>query len=498
MDVAFFRHLGPELIRVLGGVRFDTVFSPAPGFWTLAFTPPVGLTDDSPLECKFLLARVDPRDGILFLSPEKPANPLQPPAKAMWLRKRLRNRKVVGGRLDWPRKRLALELSSGEGRWLLMTMEDDPVVLDHLPDGFGLEPGWATPRGAVEDASCPRSLRRALEREDPEDRQAFLDAFLQGRAAGFYLGEEKDAARLGEGPLPWLPGREAVRFRGALEAALAYGRTAFFAALAPPDEEPKKAAARKKKRLSALDQDQRRLEGLAAQQLYGEAVAANLSALDLKAKHGPMELSHPEQGLMAVPLDPALTILENMERFFRKAAKGRRGQQHVERLRREAEEGLLAPARPKQAQREGGGQAKAAKPGQSGRGSSIPLHRFRSDDGFTILRGKNSAANHKLLSELASPFDFWLHAEGGPGSHVIVKRDHPGQEIPESTLVQAAVLAGLSSWRAGDSKANVLYAQAREVRKMKGAALGQVRLDSAKTLLVDLDPSLEDRLRVEP
>jgi predicted ribosome quality control (RQC) complex YloA/Tae2 family protein len=291
-----------------------------------------------------------------------------------------------------------------------------------------------------------------------------------------------------------------VRFRSALEAALAYGRTAFFAALVPPDEEPKKAAIRKKKRLSALDQDQRRLEGLAAQQLYGEAVAANLSALDPKVKHGPMELSHPEQGLIAVPMDPALTILENMERFFRKAAKGRRGQQHVERLRREAEEGLPAPVRQKQTPREAQGQAKAARPGQSGqsgRGSSIPLHRFRSDDGFTILRGKNSAANHKLLSELASPFDYWLHAEGGPGAHVIVKRDHPGQEIPESTLVQAAVLAGLSSWRAGDSKANVLYAQAREVRKMKGAALGQVRLDSAKTLLVDLDPSLEDRLRIE-
>lgn len=485
MDAAFFRFLGPELASVLKGVRIDTVFSPAPGFWTIAFSPPVPLSAGREPCCRFLLVRVHTRDGILFLSEAKPVNPMSPPAKAMWLRKRLRNRKVAGGVADWPGKRLALELSPGEGRWLLLSMEDDPAVLERLPDGFGNAPGWASSGEAHADPACPRSLRRAIEREDPEDRDAFLADFLAGRARGFFLDED---ARQPGGPLPWPAGRQSVRYGSALEVAAVYARETFFIALAPPGDEPKKVEARKKKRLAHLEKDKQRLQELEKQHLFGEAVAANLSSLDPKAKSGPMELPHPELGPMPVPLDPSMTILQNMERFFRKAAKGRRGQVHVERLKAEAEEGRL-PARKAPAQdgvREKKPRAKAP---------AMPLHRFRSSDGFVILRGRNSAANHRLLSEVASPFDYWFHAEGGPGAHVILKRDSPGREVPARSLEQAAAIAALASWRAGDAKADVLMALASEVRKVKGASLGQVRLDNASTIRVSLDPAIEDALR---
>jgi len=484
MDAAFFRFLGPELINVLGGVRFDTVFSPAPGFWTFVFSPPVSLIPDSLPDCRFLLLRVHSRAGALLLSPAKPANPQKPPAKAMWLRKRLRGRKITGGAFDWPAKRLALELTAGEGRYLFLTMDDDPTVLERLPEAFAAGGRWGSAHDAAADGACPRSIRRALEREDPEDRDGFLHAFQNGRSTGFFLGNSPQE----EGPLPWPAGRESVRYPTALAAANAYGQTSYFSALLPVDQEPKRAETRRKKRLALLEQDERRLTDLEGQQLYGEAVAANLSALDPREKRSPMALEHPEHGSILVPFDPSRTVLENMERFFKKAAKGRRGQVHVERLRLEAEQGVPPQAKIRSQQASSRGAA-------PGKGSKFPLHRFTSSDGFTILRGKNSAANHKLLSELASPFDYWLHAEGGPGAHVIIKRDHPGQDVPETTLREAAMLAGLSSWRAADSKANVLYALASEVRKIKGAALGQVRLENARTVLVELDPSIEQRLR---
>lgn len=408
---------------------------------------------------------------------------------AMWLRKRLRGRRVAGGLSDWRRKRLALELTSGEGRFLLLGMDESPLIVDSLPDDFGSAPGWRCASDALEDPACPRSLRKAIEREELHDRDAFLVAFLAGRSSGFFLSESESSQ---DGPLPWPVGRESQRFPTALHAAHAYAQTAFFAALVPPEEPPQRARARVKKRLALLDQDQRRLKDLEGQHLYGETLAANLSRLDKRAKLGPMVMEHPVNGPVNVPLDPSLTVLENMERFFRKAAKGRRGQVHVERLRREAEEGGVPPRKvlPQAVEPEKAASRKRAK------AQSVALHRFRSSDGFVILRGKNSAANHKLLSEMASPFDYWLHAEGGPGAHVILKRDNPGQDVPERSLREAAILAGLSSWRANDAKANVLVATASEVRKMKGAALGRVRLDSARTLLVDLDPELEDRLRL--
>jgi len=486
MDVSFFRFIGPLVANALQGVRFDTVFSPAPGFWTLAFTPPASL-------CRFLLIRAHPRTGILFLSPIKPANPLSPPARAMWLRKRLRGRKVAGAVTDWPQRRLALELSSGEGRFLLIAMEDDPVVLERLPDDFGHAPDWKSPDEALTDKACPRSLRAALMRAQANDRATLLEAFLAGRPSGFFLpsavtGGDSEAS----GPLPWpLPG-VSERFESALAAASAYSQSVFFGALAPSAENPGRVQAKKDRLLAHLDADQKRLESLTRQRFFGEAIAANLSILGSRSKTGPRVLVHPEQGALIVPFDPSLTVLENMERFFRKAAKGRRGLGHVERLRHGAQAGEL-PFSGREGQNYGKIRQES---GISGRKWNLPLHRFRSSDGFLILRGKDSAANHKLLSEAASPFDYWFHAAGGPGAHVILKRDHPGQDVPERSLREAAILAGLASWRAKDAKAEVIWTLCSQVRKTKGAPLGQVKLDEAETLLVELDPALEERLRL--
>jgi len=473
MDASFFRFIGPELAHALQGVRFDTVFSPAAGFWTLAFTPPVDL-------CRFLLVRAHSRMGILFLSPVKPANPLEPPARAMWLRKRLRGRKVMGAATDWPKRRLALELSAGEGRFLLVSMEDDPVILERLPDDFGHVPAWTGPGEALADPACPRSLRAVLTRAEVTDQAMLLESFLAGRSAGFFLASAS-------GPSPWPSPGASERFPSALEVASAYGQSVFFGALAPAVENPRRVQAKKDRLLAHLVLDQKRLESLTRQRFFGEAIAANLSTLDPRSKTGPRMLAHPEQGPLDVPFDPSLTALENMERFFRKAAKGGRGLRHVERLRRDVEAGELPVA---------GRKSGIEKDSPARKGRNIPLHRFRSSDGFLILRGKDSAANHKLLSELASPFDYWFHAAGGPGAHVILKRDHPGQDVPERALREAAVLAGLASWRAKDAKAEVVWTLCSQVRKIKGAPLGQVKLDEARTLLVDLDPALEEHLRL--
>src|SRR5690606_32499038 len=79
---------------------------------------------------------------FLFLSPHKPENPPSPSGRAMWLRKRLRDRRVHGLVSDWPRRRLALELSAGEGRWLILDLAAAPALVDSLPPEFGAAPVW--------------------------------------------------------------------------------------------------------------------------------------------------------------------------------------------------------------------------------------------------------------------------------------------------------------------------------------------------------------------
>jgi predicted ribosome quality control (RQC) complex YloA/Tae2 family protein len=121
---------------------------------------------------------------------------------------------------------------------------------------------------------------------------------------------------------------------------------------------------------------------------------------------------------------------------------------------------------------------------------------YATSDGFTVLRGKNARANEELLRKAASPFDYWFHVADGPGSHVILRRDHPGREVPRQSLIEAATLAALASWRARDAKAEVLMALVKDVRRGKGFAPGQVRVDDiVETLAVALDATLENRLR---
>jgi hypothetical protein len=186
-----------------------------------------------------------------------------------------------------------------------------------------------------------------------------------------------------------------------------------------------------------------------------------------------------------------------MALLFRQAAKGRRGLEHVARRRA----GLPAGETPASGGASGGSipLPKPATPVLPKRYQGLAVTCFRTSDGFLALRGKSSQANHDMLSRAAAPFDLWFHVAGGPGSHVILRRDHPGQAVPESSLLEAAGLCALRSYRKDDAKAEVLCALVRDVRKIKGAALGSVAVDQVeRTLLVALDPGLEARLATTP
>ena len=120
-----------------------------------------------------------------------------------------------------------------------------------------------------------------------------------------------------------------------------------------------------------------------------------------------------------------------------------------------------------------------------------------SEDGFVLLRGRDAKGN-LAARKLAAPHDIWLHADGGPGSHVIIRRAHAGQTIPDRTLEQAGGLAANKSWLRDAARARILYAEVRHIRALRGAAPGTVRMDKIwLSREVPVDPSLELRLLPE-
>ena len=96
--------------------------------------------------------------------------------------------------------------------------------------------------------------------------------------------------------------------------------------------------------------------------------------------------------------------------------------------------------------------------------TSKPFH-YLSSDGYHIYVGKNNLQNEELTFHFASGNDWWFHAKGIPGSHVIVKTN--GEELPDRTFEEAGKLAAYYSKNRGSEKIEIDYIE-KNMSKTKG------------------------------
>lgn len=102
---------------------------------------------------------------------------------------------------------------------------------------------------------------------------------------------------------------------------------------------------------------------------------------------------------------------------------------------------------------------------------SKPFH-YLSSDGFHIYVGKNNYQNDELTFKFATGNDWWFHAKGIPGSHVIVKTN--GEELPDRTFEEAGRLAGFYSKGRENEKVEIDYLQKKNVKKPNKSTPGFV------------------------
>lgn len=102
---------------------------------------------------------------------------------------------------------------------------------------------------------------------------------------------------------------------------------------------------------------------------------------------------------------------------------------------------------------------------------SKPLH-FITKEGFHIYVGKNNYQNEELTFKIASPNDWWFHAKGMAGSHVIVKTEN--KELPDSVFEEAASLAAYYSKARHNEKVEIDYIQRKNIKKVPSSAPGFV------------------------
>lgn len=114
--------------------------------------------------------------------------------------------------------------------------------------------------------------------------------------------------------------------------------------------------------------------------------------------------------------------------------------------------------------------------------TSRPYH-YLSSDGFHIYVGKNNYQNEEVTFKLAGGGDWWFHAKGIPGSHVVVRTE--GKELPDRTFEEAGALAAYYSKGRGNEKVEIDYIQRKHVKKAAGGAPGFVIYHTNYSLMAE-------------
>ncbi len=109
--------------------------------------------------------------------------------------------------------------------------------------------------------------------------------------------------------------------------------------------------------------------------------------------------------------------------------------------------------------------------------------RYLTSDGWTILVGRNNNENDRLTKESAKD-DLFFHAQGCPGSHVILKREGKHEKPSDATLKEAASLAAYWSKARHSKTVPVNCTEVRYVQKPRGGAPGHVTIRNEVTLFV--------------
>ena len=267
--------------------------------------------------------------------------------------------------------------------------------------------------------------------------------------------------------------------------------------------------AAKLKRLRAnLESDRTKLAKMAARVAQGELLKSQLHLVPRGASS--VEVTDWACGAsVRIPLEPALDAKANLARIFAKSKKGRRGlplvegrladvtrsvealESEIASVRSASEAALMAwtPEPPRAAPQVGGHRSSKAKVSLVDQ----VARRFVSSDGLELLVGKGAKENDRLTLAVARGHDLWLHARGRRGAHVVLRLSKD-QAPTQEALLDAAHLAAHYSEARGDDKVDVLYTNARHVKKIKGAPVGQVSVAKERTFHLRFDQSRLTRL----
>lgn len=226
--------------------------------------------------------------------------------------------------------------------------------------------------------------------------------------------------------------------------------------------------------------------------VYGELITTYGYSVEQGSKSMQVENFYTGEQV-TIPLDETIPVIDNAKRYFDKYSKQKRTFESLTRFAEETKESLIHLESIKNsldiARKEEDliqikeelvaygylkkhtVKMKNGKKEKKVKITSKPFHYVSSDD-YDIYVGKNNFQNDELTFQFATGGDWWFHAKGIAGSHVILKTK--GEEIPDRTFEEAAALAAFYSKNKEADKVEVDYIEKKHVKKPAGAKPGFV------------------------
>ena len=243
-----------------------------------------------------------------------------------------------------------------------------------------------------------------------------------------------------------------------------------------------------------LDLQQKQLKDAGEREkykIYGELLNAYGYQLEDGLKEAKVLNYYTNEEIM-IPLDDTLSIKENAIRFFDKYGKMKRTEEALitQTAENEAEIAYLesvqtflnlastkADLQQIQAELAERGFIRKSYDKKNKKIVNKPLHYVMYDE-YDIYVGKNNLQNEEVTFKMANGNDWWFHAKGVPGSHVIVKsrNANPATEwdMPDEVFEAAACLAAVYSKNSAQEKAEVDYIRKKHVKRPGGGDPGFV------------------------
>lgn len=237
--------------------------------------------------------------------------------------------------------------------------------------------------------------------------------------------------------------------------------------------------------------------------LYGELLSAY--SYDLKGGEKSYEaLNYYNNEKVTIPLDPNKNVFANSQKYYAKYNKLKRTEialiEQTEIVEKETEylEGVKTFIDMASSENEllqikeelySKGFVKKNPKGKEKK-SKVKIMHLRYKD-YDIYIGKNNIQNEEVTFKIATGNDWWFHAKGVPGAHVVVKCDseNPAKEwdMPDDVFEAAGALAVKYSKHTDNSKHEVDYTRKKHIKKPAEGSTGNVIYHTYYSLVAEND-----------